>query len=210
LIIDKKFWDIRWELNETGWDIGYVSTPLKNYFDKIKDKSISILIPGCGNSYEAEYLLNNGFNNISVIDISSVLIEEVRKKYSSEIQKGSLKVFEEDFFNHKGHYDLIIEQTFFCAIYPTLRIKYADKMNELLLEKGRVIGLLFDFKFDSGPPFGGSKEEYLNYFLPYFEILKMEKCYNSIPQRAGNELFFIIESNRKKAVNIYINSLFSF
>jgi hypothetical protein len=34
-----------------------VSLPIKAYIDTLKDKDIAILIPGCGNTYEAAYLL---------------------------------------------------------------------------------------------------------------------------------------------------------
>jgi hypothetical protein len=44
--------------------------PIKNYIDTLKDKDIAILIPGCGNTYEAAYLLEQGFTNVTVIDIA--------------------------------------------------------------------------------------------------------------------------------------------
>lgn len=42
-------------------------------------------------------------------------------------------------------------------------------------------------------PFGGSKEEYLNYFKPLFNVNTFKNCYNSIPSRMGRELFGIFE-----------------
>jgi thiopurine S-methyltransferase len=100
----------------------------------------------------------------------------------------------DDFFNHQGKYDLIVEQTFFCALDPFLRQKYADKMEDLLSEKGKLAGLLFDFELtDVGPPFGGSSAEYLKLFSEKFNINKLERCYNSIKPRSGRELFFIFE-----------------
>jgi thiopurine S-methyltransferase len=56
-----KFWDELYNTGQTGWDIGYVSTPLKAYFDQLSNQSLEILIPGAGNAYEAEYLYKNGF-----------------------------------------------------------------------------------------------------------------------------------------------------
>ncbi|MBX2846521.1 MAG: hypothetical protein KTR13_09960, partial [Saprospiraceae bacterium] len=44
-------------------------------------------------------------------------------------------------------------------------------------------------------PFGGSKEEYLSYFEPHFNIKTFEKAYNSILPRQGNELFGIFEKS---------------
>jgi hypothetical protein len=48
-----------------------VSPPIKAYIDTLKNKDIAILIPGCGNTYEAAYLLlEQGFTNVTVIDIA--------------------------------------------------------------------------------------------------------------------------------------------
>ena len=55
--LDDQYWSERYSQNKTGWDIGYPSTPLKEYIDQVTDLDLNILIPGCGNAYEAEYLL---------------------------------------------------------------------------------------------------------------------------------------------------------
>ncbi len=69
--MNKTYWEDRYTNNQIGWNIGYASTPLRTYFDQIKDKSLKILIPGAGNGYEAEYLWNNGFKNVYVLDFST-------------------------------------------------------------------------------------------------------------------------------------------
>jgi len=89
-----------------------------------------------------------------------------------------------------GSFDLIIEQTFFCAIHPSLRSQYVVKTNQLLLPKGRLVGLLFNVPLHKDrPPFGGSKAEYVGFFQPHFMIKKMEACYNSHYTRQGREVF---------------------
>jgi thiopurine S-methyltransferase len=100
---------------------------------------------------------------------------------------------QKDFFKHEGEYDLIIEQTLFCAIDPSLRSTYAQKVAELLKEGGKLVGLFFNREFEGGPPFGGSKEEYLWYFSSLFSTVQMEECYNSTGPREGNELFIKIQ-----------------
>ena len=105
----------------------------------------------------------------------------------------SENLFVTDFFQHGGKYDLILEQTLYCAIDPSLRTKYAQKVNELLKTGGKLVGLLFDRNFESGPPFGGSKAKYMECFSPYFSHLKMEACYNSIEPRKGTELFIQLQ-----------------
>jgi len=56
-----EFWDERWKSGQIGWDIGYASPPLVTYMDQYVNKNAAILIPGCGNAYEAEYLSQKGF-----------------------------------------------------------------------------------------------------------------------------------------------------
>lgn len=187
MILDKNYWDNRYQQNETGWDIGSVSTPLKEYIDQLTNKDLKILIPGCGNAHEAEYLVEKGFKNVFLVDISPLAFENFSNR-NPAFPKNNLICA--DFFNHQAHYDLIIEQTFFCTLHPSLRTQYAQHTSELLNPTGKLIGLLFDAPLNTDhPPFGGNKAEYLTYFTPFFKIKIMEKAYNSIPPRAERELF---------------------
>jgi len=190
-MFDKNFWDNRYESKQTGWDIGYPSTPLASYFDALKNKNLKILIPGCGRAHEAEYLFQKGFKNIWLIDISNHALSAFSKRCPF-FPKNQL--IEDDFFNHQGTYDLIIEQTFFCAIDPKLRKHYVSHCAQLLKEKGQIVGLLFAHEFGNDhPPFGGSKEEYLQLFSSHFHIKHMKIAPNSIEARKGKELFITFD-----------------
>jgi hypothetical protein len=46
MVLSEAFWDNKYKSGETGWDIGYISTPLKKYFDQLTNKELKILIPG--------------------------------------------------------------------------------------------------------------------------------------------------------------------
>ena len=93
-------------------------------------------------------------------------------------------------------FDLILEQTFFCALDPSKRKDYVKKTSQLLQDSGKLAGVLFGIKFPfQGPPFGGSLEEYLTYFSSYFKLIKLEPCINSIDARFGNELFIIAQKS---------------
>ena len=189
------FWNERYETQQTGWDLKAPSTPLKEYIDQIEDKSIRILIPGCGNAYEAEYLLEKGFTDITLVDISDVLAAKIQEKFKAFPQ---IKVLNQDFFTLEDSFDLILEQTFFCALNPELRPSYVEKMGQLLSKNGKLVGVLFNREFGNPfPPFGGSKEEYETLFSPLFEINKMDQCYNSIPPRAGSELFIQLQTKHQ-------------
>ncbi len=182
----KEYWESRWQNQQTGWDIGYASPALIDYFKQVEHKEVSILIPGCGNAYEAVALWDLGFRNLTLVDISATAVSQIQSRLQD---KTGIKILHEDFFLLQEQFDYIVEQTFFCALTPELRLSYVKKMRELLKPGGFLIGLLFDRDFEQGPPFGGNQTEYQSLFSPYFKILKMEKAYNSIPERAGTELF---------------------
>lgn len=196
LELNEDFWNARYLNRETGWDMRQPSPPLTQYADGIANKSIAVLIPGCGNAHEAKYLSENGFADITLVDISSVLVNELRNKY----QDIPINIVHSDFFLHQGKYDLILEQTFFCAISPNRRKDYVRHAHGLLNKGGKIAGVLFNdnFGFDTHPPFKGTMQEYKNLFEPFFHIRIMELCYNSIAPRKGNELF--IELERKEDV----------
>lgn len=192
---EENYWTQRYVQKNTGWDIGKPSTPLKTYIDQLENKALKILIPGAGNSYEAEYLFNTGFKNVYVLDISEPPLNALKKRVPHFPEN---QIIQDNFFFHEGNYDLILEQTFFCSFPPTTenRTQYAHKMYDLIKPNGKLVGLWFNFPLTSDMekrPFGGSKKEYLNYLSPLFKVKTFEKCYNSIPERLGNELFGIFE-----------------
>lgn len=183
--LSEEFWSQRYENSTTGWDLGEVSPPLKAYVDQLENKDLRILIPGCGNGYEAEYLWNQGFRNTHVIDLAKAPLNNLKSRCPGFPEN---HLHQGDFFGHTGEYDLILEQTMFCAIDPTLRQNYADKVYDLLNGNGKLVGVLFARDFDGGPPYGGTKTEYNGYFEA-FSSVSMEPCYNSIAPRQGSELF---------------------
>ena len=180
-------WEHRYVNNDIGWDLGEVSPPLKAYFDQLENKEIKILIPGGGNSYEAEYLFKKGFKNVFVVDVSKTAIENIKKRVPNFPNS---QLLNSNFFDVEDAFDLIIEQTFFCAIKPNLREDYVVKMDQILKLKGKLVGVLFNVPLNTdNPPFGGNKAAYLGYFKPYFTIETIESCYNSYGNRQGRELF---------------------
>jgi methyl halide transferase len=189
-----EYWNTLYENKETNWDIGHVSTPIKEYVDQLTDKNLAILIPGCGNSYEAEYLLQQGFTNVTVVDISPLLTQRLTEKFKTYTPH-ALTIITSNFFDMKGQFDLILEQTFFCALPPSLRTNYVHKTYALLKPGGKLAGVLFNRPFEGGPPFGGSKEEYQALFEVVYQLKTLAPGYNSIKPRAGSEVFIIAQKS---------------
>lgn len=183
------YWDQRYRDSHTPWDIGYVSPPLRNYFDCLENKSIRILIPGAGRAHEAIYLHQQGFDQVWVCDWAPESFGHL-KKQAPDFPEQHLLIG--DFFALKMQVDLVVEQTFFCALPSAKRAEYVHKMAELIADQGKLMGLLFATEFPQpGPPFGGSEAEYRNLLNTRFEIDQMTLAPDSIKPRLGRELFFV-------------------
>lgn len=196
--MDNKYWDQRYIEGKTGWDAGSITLPIKTYIDQLQDKQISILIPGSGLSYEAEYIYKSGFKNVHILDYSAQAVKGFQTRYPDFPQEN---IHIQNIFEHSDQYDLILEQTCFCALSPELREPYIEKISTILKENGKYVGLLFDFKPVSagGPPYGGDFESYQKLLSKYFQIIQLERCHNSIEPRQGNELWFSVKT--KKAIS---------
>lgn len=190
---DAAFWSHRYQQKQTGWDVGYPTPPLREYFDQLDGKDQTILIPGAGNAYEAEYLWGNGFRRVFVADIA----KEPLNAFAARLPDFPTdQLLHGDFFALEGQYDLIVEQTFFCSFYPSKenRSRYAEQVFRLLKPGGKLVGLWFSFPLDPDrgrPPYGGTKQEYESYLSPWLKMVSFAPAHNSIPERMGNELFGI-------------------
>ena len=190
--LSHNYWNNLYLKNEFKWDLGAISSPLKTYIEQLNNKDLKILIPGAGNSYEAEFLFSNGFKNVFVLDFAEEPLENIKKRLPDFPNQQLIK---QNFFEHQGHYDLIIEQTFFCAINPSLRKQYAQHVKQLLKPEGKLVGLLFNDVLNiDKPPFGGNKQEYQDLFESLFHINTLETAYNSVKPREERELFVIFKN----------------
>ena len=187
----KEYWDSYYEGDKkVGWDIGYVSTPLKEYFDQIKNKKLKILIPGAGSGWEAEYLFKLGFNNTFLLDFSKQAVRRFNERFS---EFPSEQIITEDFFEHEGIYDIIVEQTFFTSFPLEYRNRFAQKIYDLLNNEGKYMGITFNHYFNlEKPPFGTTLDEFRQLFAPYFDFKILETATNSIKPRKGREMFFVM------------------
>lgn len=185
--LDRDYWENRYHQDETGWDIGGPSTPLKTYIDQLTDKDLRILIPGGGRAWEAEYAHRQGFRKVFVIDLTDAPYKDLLQR-CPDFPKEHLIVG--DFFEHTEQYDRILEQTFFCALDPALRERYVSHMKNLLMPGGKLVGVLFNDTLNADrPPFGGFKADYEPLFRKHFDHLSLEPCHNSITPRLGRELW---------------------
>ncbi|ALW85532.1 SAM-dependent methyltransferase [Hymenobacter sedentarius] len=192
---DAAYWQGRYATGRDGWDAHRITPPLHAYFDQLDvAQQPRILIPGAGRAYEAEYLHQLGFRHVFVADLAPEPLQALAARVPDFPADHLLLA---DFFAlpNAPLYDMIVEQTFFCALNPALRPAYAQNCAALLRPGGTLMGLLFDTDFGpvQEPPFGGTKEEYRQYFAPYFDFRHFETATNSLAPRQGRELFICLK-----------------
>lgn len=134
---NQSYWESRYQEQHTGWDVGSVSTPMKEFIDSLTDKNLKILIPGAGNGHEFDYLISKGFLNVTIVDIAAPPLINLKNRHAAELHE---QFFQQDFFDIQKKYELVLEQTFFCALDPHLRQAYAKKMYEILEPNGILAG----------------------------------------------------------------------
>ncbi len=196
--LDLNYWDTQYKNQTTGWDLGAASPAFINWAAKQADKSKSILIPGCGNAYEAKMLWDMGFENITVIDIAPTIASKLRKQFADT----KMNVITGDFFELEGEFDFILEQTFFCALPPQMRLQYVFKMHQLLAANGKLVGILFNREFEQGPPFGGNSAEYHSLFGAAFTVDTVKNNDLSIAARANSEVWVEFTKNNEISVQL--------
>ena len=193
--LDAAYWSGRYADGRDAWDLGGPAPPLQAYFEQLDPVAQPrILIPGAGRAYEAEYLHRHGFGQVFVADLAAAPLAALAQRVTNF---PAAHLLQANFFDLPGNppYDLIVEQTFFCALHPSLRPAYARQCAQLLRPGGTLAGLLFetDFGPSNEPPFGGTRAEYRTYFAPYFNFQHFETAHNSVGPRQGRELFICLK-----------------
>ena len=89
-------------------------------------------------------------------------------------------------------YDLLIEQTFFCAISPEQRPMYVATVARALKKGGMLAGLFYHTGQEGGPPFNTTQDDIVKSFSDSFEIRELAQAKNSAEQRKDKEWLAIL------------------
>ena len=187
--IPASFWDNHYSSNHTPWQIETPQQALTQYIESISS-SKKILVPGCGTCPELKYLSETR-HDITGLDISALAVQ----KAGEEIKEANLLVG--DFFEHpfeNNSFDIIYERTFFCALHPTQRHHYAQRMKDLLKPGGKLVGYFFIHQKETGPPFGITEQDFIEIIKPYFTIEEKVLARDSIEFFQGKEYWYILNT----------------
>lgn len=187
-------WQGYYDQDDLRWDLGEVSPPLKRLWEKGVLEPGRTIIPGCGQGHEVIFFAQQGFE-VTGVEYTEGGVGLLRENLEKAGLQG--KVVHSDFFeldaSHHGRYDLMLEQTFFCAIHPRDRTRYVDTARRILKPGGMLAGLFYNTGEEDGPPYNTTEEDILQSFSDGFKIVRLEKCDHSIESRQGKELLAILQ-----------------
>ncbi|HBP11328.1 MAG TPA: thiopurine S-methyltransferase [Nitrospina sp.] len=187
-------WQRHYEENDLGWDLGQVAPPFVKLWQEEKLPLGKVLVPGCGRGHEVVFMAENGFD-VTAIDFSSGAVTYLKNALKKRNLEG--RILHQDFFSldesHEGVYDLVLEQTFFCAISPKQRRDYVLNVSRILKPGGILVGLFYHTDEQGGPPYNTTREDIEMHFSKKFEIQELDKTFLSAEQRKDKEWLGILK-----------------
>ncbi|CAA7050536.1 unnamed protein product [Microthlaspi erraticum] len=183
-------WEKCWEAGDTPWDLG---TPTPIIAHLVKTGSLPngrALVPGCGTGYDVVEMASPD-RYVVGLDLSKTAVERSTKLFASSPNAKHFSFLAGDFFTWEPaeKFDLIFDYTFFCAIEPSMRPQWAEKMDKLLNPGGELLTLMCPLNDISGnPPYQSAVADYEKCLIPLgFEATSIVDNELSVPSRKGNE-----------------------
>lgn len=190
-----KFWENKYALDNTGWDLNGPTPVFDNISKNIKKGKVCIL--GCGRGYDAVMFAERGFS-VTAVDFAPSAVEALNNLVNKKPK--NLTVLQKDIFslenNYFEYFDYIIEQTCFCAIHPKRRTDYARLVTNIIKKNGYLIGLWLPLNKkikEGGPPYGTTIKEVKAHFTKKWIVDREEFSEFSIPSRKNNEKLIIFK-----------------
>ncbi|WP_322054759.1 methyltransferase domain-containing protein [Paraburkholderia bannensis] len=176
------FWDERFERGFTPWDQAGVLPAFEAFANAHPDAAV--LIPGCGNAWEARWLAERG-RTVRAIDFSPIAVAHARAAlgdYANVVEQA-------DFYTYAPPFApaWIFERAFLCALPKSQRADYARRMAELLAPGALLAGYFFIGETPKGPPFGIDRAELDALLTPYFTLIDDQGVEGSLPVFQGRE-----------------------
>jgi hypothetical protein len=176
------FWDERFDRGFTPWDQAGVLPAFEAF--AAAHPAANVLIPGCGNAWEARWLAGRG-RTVRAIDFAPSAVAHAR----AALGEYAHVVEEADFYAYTAPFtpDWIFERAFLCALPKAQRTDYARRMAELLAPGALLAGYFFIGETPKGPPFGIAREELDALLTPHFTLIDDQPVEGSLPVFLGRE-----------------------
>lgn len=148
------FWQQRYSQGQTGWDRGSVSPALETWATRgeLPEAGAHFLVPGCGRGHEVVWLAARGYR-VTAVDIAAAPLETLRAQLDGAGVEARLVHADLLAWQPETAFDALYEQTCLCAIAPTRRSEYAERLARWLRPGGSLFALFMQTDAPGGPPF---------------------------------------------------------
>ena len=169
-------WDARYRDGEIPWEKGMPHPGLLFFVERHREifaDAPRLFHAGCGYGRDASYLALF-CSELTALDISEAPIDGAKKLYP-EIKNINWHTADLFTWDEPEKYDLVWEQSCFCAIPLERRQDYVRSVHALLKPGGLLVAVFFlnpDHPPEEGPPFGVTREELNDFFAENFELLE--------------------------------------
>lgn len=185
-------WENCWEQGLTPWDLGRPTPIILHLHQTGALPKGRALVPGCGSGYDVVAMACSE-RYVVGLDVSHTAIEKAIELSSSLPNSSYFTFLKADFFTwHPPElFDLIFDYTFFCAIEPGMRSRWACKVQEMLKPDGELITLMYPISDHvGGPPYKVSVSDYEEVLHPMgFKAVTIVDNELAIEARKGREKF---------------------
>lgn len=185
-------WNGRYEEGKTGWDLGGAPPVLLRTIPRFTTRPgaddrtapLRVLVPGCGRGHDAVAWARAGAVTTG-IDFAPLAIEAARAV--AESAGVAVNYVQADVFSLPptlhGAFDLVWEQTCFCAIPREMRRAYAASMTTALAPGGVLLGLFWNHGREGGPPFDVALEHVREAFDGLMVVDEVSEVHDSVEAR---------------------------
>ena len=201
--LTSQYWQGRFRDHDTPWELGRPSVVLLEAFEELDRlgaplSGMRVLSPGSGRGSDALELARRGAEVIAV-DWSDIAVNDLKQKSTTLVpSQGRIDINLGDFFQlAPREVDYVAEHTFFCAIDPSSRRRYIERLAEWIKPGGYLVGNFFVLsehaaaalpslsltQSGKGPPFATTEKELDALLSPFFEKVALRQASAQEPDR---------------------------
>jgi SAM-dependent methyltransferase len=183
-------WETRYESKDTPWDKGEPSPGLVDFLAAHPELPRgTVCVPGCGTGHDVRAWAKAGFAAFGY-DLAPSAIRLCRQKTRGTGLKNVHYQLADFLVDPPARqFKWLFEHTLYCAIDPKRRDEYVQAVLRWLKPEGQFLAVHYLIPDEDGPPFGCTREEVLEKFCPYFELVE-DWVPRSYPNRVGLERMF--------------------
>jgi len=185
-------WNDRYVEGRTGWDLGAappallreIRAAMDRHTERGGGRRLRVLVPGCGRGHDALAWARAGAEVVGM-DFARLAVKDATALAEREglpVRYVEANVLELD-AAFVAAFDLVWEQTCFCAIPLESRRGYAIAMSEALDQEGELLGLFWNHGNEGGPPFDVTPDHVLEAFAGVLEERDRYAVSDSVPAR---------------------------